>query len=51
MSMKFVPKGEFDKKSPLVQVMAWRRTGDMSLPELMMNHFNDAYMRHPASMS
>ena len=31
--------------------MAWRRTGDKPLSELMMTQFNDAYMRHSASMS
>ena len=28
ISLKFVPKGQIDNKSALVQVMAWRRTGD-----------------------
>ena len=28
ISLKFVPKGMFIKKSALVQVMAWHRTGD-----------------------
>ena len=45
-SLKFVPKGPIDNKSPLVQVMAWRRTGAKPLPELMLNQFTDAYMRH-----
>ena len=26
MSLKFVPKGRFDNKSVLIQVMPWRRT-------------------------
>ena len=39
--MKFVPKGLIDKKSALVQVMAWRRTGDKPLPEPMLTQFND----------
>ena len=34
-----------DKKSVLVQVMAWRQTGDNPLPEPMMTEFIDAYMR------
>ena len=40
-----VPKGPIDKKSALVQVMAWRRTGDTPLPEPMLTQFTDAYMR------
>ena len=48
--LNFVRKGPFDNKWPLVQVMAWRRIGDKSLPEPVMTQFNDAYMRHPASM-
>ena len=35
-----------DNKAALVQVMAWHRTGDKSLLELMMTQFTDAYMRH-----
>ena len=42
-SLKFVPIGN---KSALVQVMAWRQTGDKPLPEPMQTHFTDAYMRH-----
>ena len=34
----------------LVQIMAWRRTGDKPLSEPMMTQFNDAYMRHSAAM-
>ena len=45
VSLKFVPKGPIDNKSALVQVMAWRRTGDKPLPEAMMTQFTDAYMR------
>ena len=44
-SLKFGPKGPIDK-SPLVQVMAWRRSGDKPIPEPMMAQFIDAYMRH-----
>ena len=40
-----------DNKSTLVQVMAWRRTGDKLLPEPMLTQFTDAYMSHTASMS
>ena len=36
ISLKLVPKSPTDNKSALVQVMAWRRTGDKPLPEPMM---------------
>ena len=45
ISLKFVPKGQIDNKSVLVQGMAWRRTGGKPLPEPMMA-FTAAYMRH-----
>ena len=32
-----------DKKSVLVQVMAWRLTGDKPLPEAILTQFTDAY--------
>ena len=41
---KFVPNGPIDKKSALVQVMAWHRTGDKPLSEPMLTQFTDAYM-------
>ena len=49
--MKFVPKGTINNTPALVQIMVWRRTGDKPLSETMMTQFNDAYMRHSASMS
>ena len=51
ISLKFVPKGPINNIPALVQIMAWRRTGDKPLSEPMMAQFNDAYMRHSASMS
>ena len=48
--MKFVTKGPSDNKTALVQVMAWRRTGDKPLPEPMPAQFTDAYMRHKGGM-
>ena len=44
ISLKIVPKGPFDNNSALVQVMAWRRTGDKPLPEPMRTQLTDAYM-------
>ena len=43
ISLKFVHKSPTDNKPVLVQVMAWRRTGDKPLPEPMMTQFTDAY--------
>ena len=34
------------KKSALLQVIAWRQTGDKRLHEAMMTQFDDAYTRH-----
>ena len=45
ISLKFVPISPTDNKPAwLVQVMAWRRTGDKPLPELMLTQFIDVYM-------
>ena len=46
ISLKFAPKGPIDIKSVLVQVMAYRRTGDKSLSEPILSQFAEAYMRH-----
>ena len=51
ISLKCVPRNPIGNKSALVQVMAWRRTGDKPLPEPMMTQFTDAYMRHWGEMS
>ena len=45
-SLKVVPKDPIDNESALVQVMAWCRTGDKPLTELMLTQSNDAYMWH-----
>ena len=50
-SLNFVRKGPIDYKSSLIQVMAWRQTGDKPLPEPMMVPLNGIYMHLPASMS
>ena len=44
--LKFIPKGPIDYKSALVQVVAWHRTGEKPLPELMLTQLTDAYIRH-----
>ena len=39
ISVKFIPiVCQIDNKSALVQVMAWRPTGDKLLPEPMLTH-------------
>ena len=51
ISLKFVPKGPINNIPALVQIMAWRRSGDKPLPEPTDAYSTDAYMRHSASMS
>ena len=51
ISIKFVPKGQIDNNTALVQIMAWRRIGDKPLSETMMTWFPDAYMRHWGEVS
>ena len=46
ISLECIPKVPIDNKSALVQVMAWRRTGDMPLSEPMLTQFTKAYMGH-----
>ena len=43
ISLKYVPGYPIDNKPALVQVMAWRRTGDKPLPGSRMAQFIDAY--------
>ena len=47
---KFVPKWQINNVPSLVQIMAWRRSGDKPLSEPVMVSL-DACMRHSASMS
>ena len=51
ISLKFVSEGPIDNKAALVQVMAWRQTGNKPLPEPMLAQFTDAYMLHWGEMS
>ena len=46
ISLKFVPMSPIDNKPALVQVMAWRLTGDKPLLEPMLTQFTDGYMWH-----
>ena len=46
ISLKFVPISPIDNKAALVQVMAWRRTGDKPLSEPTLTQYTDTYMRH-----
>ena len=45
ISLKFIHRSPIHNKPALVQLMAWRRIGDKPLPDLMMTHITDAYMR------
>ena len=49
--LKFVTKGLIDNKWALVQVMAWRWTGDKPLFEPMLSQFTEIYVHHLATMS
>ena len=51
ISLELVPKGPIDNKSALIQVMAWRWTGDKPLPEPVLTWFTDANMRHWGELS
>ena len=44
----FVDKGAIGNKPTLVQVMAWRRTGDNPLPEQMLTQFTAVYSVYAA---
>ena len=46
ISLKFVPTGPINNRPALVQVMAWRRTGNKPLPEPTLTQFTDAYMQY-----
>ena len=44
ISLRFVARSPTDNKPALVQVMAWRRTGDKPLSELMQTQFTGIYV-------
>ena len=46
ISLKLVPRNPNDNRPTMVQVMAWRRTGDKPLPKLMLTQLTDAYIHH-----
>ena len=46
ISLKFAPEVRINNIPALVQIMAWRRTGDKPLSEPMLSRFTDAFMRH-----
>ena len=50
ISLKCVLRDAIGNKPALVQVMAWRRTGDKPLPQLMLTQFTDVYMRHQSEV-
>ena len=51
ISLKLVPKGPINNKPAFVQVMAWGRAGNKSLPEPMMTQFTDAFLWYQVEMS
>ena len=51
IALKSVPYGLIDNMAALVQIMAWCLFGTNPLSQAMLVCFNDAYMRHSASMS
>ena len=46
ISLKFVLEGHIDRKSALVEVMAWHWAGKKTLPEPMLTQFTDTYMQY-----
>ena len=50
-SLNFVSTGRINNMQALVQIMAWRWSGNKPLSEPMMALFTDANMRHLASVS
>ena len=50
-TLNFVLKGPIDKKSALVQEMAWHRKGDKPPPKPMMTQSTGAYKHHQALIS
>ena len=51
ISLKLIPRSPIYNKPALVQVMAWRRTGDKPLPEPMLTRSTVAYMQHQEETS
>ena len=43
VELRCVSRGQIENISPLIQVMAWRREDDKSLPEQTLTHFTDTY--------
>ena len=46
ISLKFVPEGKIDNIPALVQIMAWRRSGEKPLSDPMLTQFTVEYMWH-----
>ena len=43
IALKFISQGPINNIPALVQIMAWRRSGDKPLSEPMVAYLNDAY--------
>ena len=50
-SLKYIPNGPVNNYSSLVEMMAWRRSGDKPLSQPMIVYLTGGYRRHSASMS
>ena len=50
VSLKFIRKGPINNIPALVQIMAWRRSGDKPISELVVVSSNDTHMHNSASM-
>ena len=50
ISLKYAHYGLIDNMTALVQIMAWRRTGDKPLSEAILLCFTDECMRHSTSL-
>ena len=51
ISLKIISEVPIDIKSALVQIMAWRRTGDKPLAVPILAYVTDVFIHHLASMS
>ena len=51
ISLRYVTWDIIDNMAALVQIMAWRQTGDKPLSEALLLYCADVYMRHLALVS
>ena len=51
ISLKLIKSGTINKRPTLIQIMAWCRTSDKPLSELMMPYFTGAFTHHYSGRS